>query len=164
MQILIGIILVVVVLGSIFYFDVWPKCKEDYLYKIDFFKNYKKCGLPVITLTCNRKRYNFLIDTGSSCNLLNIEDFKDVKNKTKSKFGLLVAGGEVDTGGSFDTSLLLRHKLSKFTVDFSAVDLSAAFNQIKNKDGVKLHGILGNKFFAKYRWSVDFNQMVVWMK
>ena len=47
---------------------------------------------------------------------------------------------------------------------FQVVDMSYAFNSIKQSTGVNIHGILGNSFFEKYGYVIDFKELVAYGK
>lgn len=52
----------------------------------------------------------------------------------------------------------------KFNSIFQAVDMSKAFKNIKQETGVSLQGILGNDFFVKYKYVIDFKEFVAYIK
>jgi hypothetical protein len=45
---------------------------------------------------------------------------------------------------------------------FVVMDLNAQFNEIYNKDGVRIHGILGSKFCKAAGLVIDFNKLRVY--
>ena len=57
-----------------------------------------------------------------------------------------------------------KQKQRKFNEDFEIRDMSQAFDQIKLKDKVQIDGILGAPFFNKYKWTFDFENLVIWIK
>ena len=40
--------------------------------------------------------------------------------------------------------------------------LENAFSTIEQESGIKLHGILGNRFFEKYRYILDFKELIAY--
>ena len=51
--------------------------------------------------------------------------------------------------------LKLYYKNKEFVDDFTIMNLDNAFDQIKQESGVQIHGILGNRFFEKYKSSIS---------
>ena len=43
-------------------------------------------------------------------------------------------------------------------------DLDKPFNNIKKESGVTIHGILGNNFFKKYKYVLDFDKLIAYSK
>ena len=60
--------------------------------------------------------------------------------------------------------MTISYKEQDFTSDFCVMDLSAAFDNVKNESGVTVHGILGNSFFTKYKYVLDFDELVAYNK
>lgn len=47
---------------------------------------------------------------------------------------------------------------------FNVHDLDAAFGVVKQESGVQLHGILGSKFFEKYKYVIDYKDCIAYIK
>ena len=54
------------------------------------------------------------------------------------------------------------YKDKEYQEDFQVIDLSKAFGVIKSESGVNLHGILGNSFFQKYKYVINFDELIVY--
>ena len=42
--------------------------------------------------------------------------------------------------------------------------MNTVFTSIKNETGVTLHGLIGNSFMQKYKYVLDFDEMVAYSK
>ena len=51
-----------------------------------------------------------------------------------------------------------------YTYNYLINDMSQAFGQIKDSTGVNLHGIIGSKFFNKFRYVLDFAELIAYSK
>ena len=119
--------------------------------------------LPVITFICGEKKLNFLLDTGSNKSYINKDIAKDIP------YTLLNGTEEViSASGEYIPSELgvieITYKDQLFKTEVNIMDLSGSFESIKKESGVQIHGILGNIFFQKYKYVLDFESLVAYMK
>ena len=119
--------------------------------------------MPIITLYQEDKKFNFLLDTGSTdsiidSNILKEIDYK-VKNTVSNLFGM---EGQTKQVKSCEITLYFGNK--GYTYDYLINDMSRAFRQIKDSTGVNLHGIIGSKFFNKFRYVLDFAKLIAYSK
>lgn len=149
--------------------------KKDYIFDIKFMRlkgdklkfrnNFANHRLPIISLTFDGFKYNFLIDTGADVNLLNESSFKAINSNgeisTVVNNNISTAGGNVETTM---TTLNFKYGNNKFREDFVVINVDEAFNNVLMDNGIRLDGVLGIKFFDKHKWSLDFDNMVIWTK
>ena len=119
--------------------------------------------MPVITLYQGDKKFNFLLDTGSTdsiidSNILKEIDYK-VKNTVSNLFGM---EGQTKQVKSCEITLYFGNK--GYTYNYLINDMSQAFGQIKDSTGVNLHGIIGSKFFNKFKYILDFDELIAYSK
>jgi hypothetical protein len=50
----------------------------------------------------------------------------------------------------------------EYSEPFVCSDTSASFEMIENESGIRIYGILGNHFFLKHGWILDFEKMKVY--
>lgn len=131
--------------------------------KISFKEAMDLTDLPVITFYNNGKKANFLLDTGSNCSYVtesSLSQYQYTKlNIKQSVFGL----EGVDHYGHL-CNLDIYYQNIPFNNDFLIADLEATFNRIKSESGVQLNGILGNDFFKKYKYVLDFENLTAYQK
>lgn len=119
--------------------------------------------LPIITFYNNNKKLNFLLDTGSDLSYINKSilpslEYKEI-NESKN---IISVGGNTQSLGCCDMTVIYKNK--KFIDRFYISDLDEAFGVIKAETGVQIHGILGSKFFAKYKYILDFESLIAYSK
>ena len=51
-----------------------------------------------------------------------------------------------------------------YSEDFQVLDIQNAIDQVKSESGVNMIGILGSEFFRKYKYILDFNELVAYSK
>ncbi len=137
---------------------------------ISFNENYLKGNseLPVMELRIEGRVCNFLLDSGANINILNEDIFNEINHDghielIKAKKGDVVFGnGPIAFPGV--AKLNFSHKRTKFEENFDIVNTNACFDQIFKDTGVRIDGVIGNQFFKKNQWSLDFDKMVVWVK
>lgn len=131
--------------------------------KISFKESMDLTELPVATFNCNRKKLNFLLDTGSNLSYINSSVLPlldhEIIDGESSVIGF--EGNEVSTGSC---RITVTYKRKRFEEEFNIADLDTAFKVIKQESGVQLHGILGSRFFEKYKYIIDFKNLIAYMK
>lgn len=126
---------------------------------ISFKESMDLTELPVVTFYNHGKKLNFLIDTGSNISsvarsaLATGVDYKIV-NKKIDAFG--VEGVKVNNP---ICEMKVTYKNLEFDEEFCVADLDEAFDIVKKESGVQIHGILGSKFFEKYKYVLDFKEL-----
>ena len=131
--------------------------------RISFKESMDLVDLPIITFYSNDTKINFLLDTGSDSSYINksmLENLKYTKTNKKN----YVIGIEGNSVESFTCNIDILYKDKIFTEEFSICDLDRAFTTVKQETGVQIHGILGSKFFKKYRYIIDFNELMAYTK
>lgn len=157
--------IVVTVISVIALIGIWHiiEHKQELKTRISFRETMNLTDLPIITFYNNGRKLNFILDTGSNRSVLNIRELGNcVYQKLNSTNELLGMDGiprEVE-----NISLILSYNKREYAEVFQAVDISSALDGYKKESGVNVHGILGNTFFLKYRYILDFNDLVAYQK
>jgi predicted aspartyl protease len=144
---------------------VYSLGKEYYRLKhaISFKESMDLLELPVVTFYCGDKKLNFLLDTGSNTSYINsclLEELPHTKlDSTKQ---VTTAGGII--GDNSMCTMEFYYNKKKYLDTFVALDLNEAFNDIKESNGVQLHGLLGSLFFEKYKYILDFKELKAYAK
>ena len=129
--------------------------------KISFKEGLDLTELPIVTFKQGDKKLHFLLDTGSNISYINLDAMKDLEvedlNAASSTVG--VGGDDIETR---HYNIKIGYKDQEFVEEFGALDLSGAFTSIEAESGIKLHGILGNKFFEKYKYILDFRELIAY--
>jgi hypothetical protein len=130
--------------------------------KISFRESMNLIELPIITFENNGKKLNFLLDTGASYSSINEADLEGVA---------YVKTGDVGCGMGIEGNMQEDREYIRMMIDynnkiyeekFQILDLSQAFGLLKKEYGVTLHGILGNTFFTKYEYVLNFAELVAY--
>ena len=136
---------------------------KKYKRAISFREALDLTGLPVITFAQGNNKFNFLFDTGATNSVINASVLDNIKHS-------VIEGAECEVYGIEGSIQKVNFVNIKFERDltyednFQAVDMSSAFDQVKAETGVTVHGILGNTFFQKYKYIIDYVDMVVYSK
>lgn len=151
--------LLVMVLFLEWYHLYRNKVKEQT--KISFKEGLDLTELPIVTFNQGDVKLHFLLDTGSNISFINKDILPSLKatnlNATSSTFG--VEGNSVET---HHYVIEIGYRDQKFIEEFGTVDLSSAFDEIEKTNGIKLHGIIGNRFFEKYKYVLDFRELIAY--
>lgn len=158
------VLVIVAVFASIAHIviDIAGRRKIDPMVgRISFKESMDLVELPIITFINGDKKFNFLFDTGASLSSINQECLNTFEHKETSQYGSVYGvDGNRQSLTYVDGNLNYRGRI--YEERFQVVDLSQAFNNIKQDYGVTLHGILGNSFFQKYKYVLDFSELVAY--
>lgn len=129
--------------------------------KISFYETYRLTGLPLVSFDNNGKTWNFLLDTGSMDSLIDGDalqgmDYKMLDLKARL-FG--IEGKDKHVGFC---SIQLGYKDQKFESEFVISNLQDAFKMLKEEYNIQLHGMIGGKFFSKYKYIINFDELIAY--
>ena len=117
--------------------------------------------LPIITFQVGGKKLNFLLDTGANYCIIDSNLIDTIEHAKLDLEGTVygVGGAEVEVDY---VSIDLKYKGVAYADMFQVLDLSNTFGMLKKEKGVNLHGVLGNSFFQKYKYVIDFQELVAY--
>ena len=122
----------------------------------------EKTGLLLMLTSGKLKNICFLIDTGSTHNVL----FDFVYNHFKDEFKLLEgAYRTMGIEGHYKETPIIEATFNfegiDYTSTFSVLDASDAIKQVQEETGVQIHGVLGVQFLIENKWIVDFEKLEI---
>lgn len=150
-------ILYAIIVGIIDY------CKFNKREKISFKESMDLTDLPIITLYNNNRRFNFMLDTGATMSLIDENVLSNLDYEESEESGTIF-GLEGNKVAVNYVKAKLNYKDRDYEEEFQVMDMSAPFNHIKSENGVTLSGILGNSFFTKYKYVLDFKELIAYSK
>lgn len=117
----------------------------------------QKTGLPLILTSGKLKNICFLIDTGSTHNIL----FDFVYEHFKDEFKLLnCTCRTMGIEGHYKETPVIEATFNfegiDYTSTFSVLDATDAIAQVQKETGIQIHGVLGIKFLIENKWIIDF--------
>lgn len=131
--------------------------------KMSFKSAMDLCSLPVVTFYQGEQKFNFLLDTGSNDSIIDSNILKKIKyakcDQTSHLFGLEGKAIEVEI-----CRITLEYSSKEYTYDYLIKDMSAPFGGIKQQTGVVIHGIIGSSFFNRFKYVLDFAELIAYSK
>lgn len=163
-DVLINIIIVLVIASlSILVIYLANKTRQEKLDKMSFKEAMDLCNLPVVTFVNNGKKLNFILDTGAETSVINKSTLEALEyTKTNKTIELYGIEGNTQTVNIINISI--DYKCKSYVEEFQVVNLTPIFDKIKSQHGVTLHGILSSAFFKKYKYTLDFNELIAYSK
>lgn len=163
--IIIGIgIILLCVLGILIYFGYFADThfvKVNKKQVMEFKTSMDLTGLPIITFYQGRNKYHFLLDTGSNISYINSQsDLEVQRHNIKDTF---MGADGTDASCEWGSIKFYRNGID-YETKVAIANLDAAFTELKNCWGVTISGILGNDFFVKYKYCLDFKELVVYVR
>lgn len=119
--------------------------------------------LPVITFYNGDRKINFLLDTGSNISYLNKNIVSSLVVESTGEESNII-GIEGNKVNCKICKMIIRRKNQEFEEEFSIADLDKAFRIVKEESGVQIHGILGSRFFEKYKYVLDFKDYIAYVR
>ena len=154
---------VILVLAIVFIANTIDDIRKRNNSKISFKEAMDLTELPVVTFYNGDKKLNFLLDTGSNVSHIN-SSIINLLDHTKTNQKTDTIGMEGNKVSNDICKMTIYYRNQKFEEDFIISDLNDAFDVIKQEDGVQIHGILGSKFFEKYKYILDFKELAAYIK
>jgi predicted aspartyl protease len=130
---------------------------------MSFKQGFDLTELPIITLYQGEHKLNLLLDTGSNNNIIDskiVESLEYTPIDTETN----VYGLDGIKKKSSMCNLSLFYKDKEYNHEFVIRDMSAVFGSIKESTGVTLHGLIGSLFFNKYKYVLDFDELIAYSK
>lgn len=152
----------ILIVGWSFYVDI-KEYNKIHRKSISFMEALNLTGLPVVSFKCGDKILNFLLDTGSTDSVIDKNVLDKIKYK-KEEGSTLYFGIESSDIKSNICTIELSYKDQLFTDSFAIADLKKTFDKLKGLTGVQLNGLIGSSFFNKYRYVIDFDQLIAYSK
>ena len=163
-MILLGIVgVVILVLVIAFIINTIDDIRKRDNSKISFKEAMDLVELPVVTFYNGDTKLNFLLDTGSNVSYINSSIIPLlVHEKTDKEMNTI--GIEGNKVSNQFCKMSVAYKNQVFEEEFSIADLDEAFGVVKQESGVQIHGILGSKFFERYKYVLDFKELIAYIK
>ena len=130
---------------------------------MSFMESMNLTELPVVTFYQEDKKFNFLLDTGSSDCIIDSNILDQIAHE-ESDLQSNLFGLEGKRRLVKACRICLSYKGGQYEYDYLISDMKDAFTNIKQTTGVTLHGILGSKFFNTYKYILDFDRLIAYSK
>lgn len=118
-------------------------------------------GLPLISLWCGNNVLNFLLDSGSDNNCIDIASFSDMMHLLeKSNNALNLFGMEGNTYSCDRRILHLGDKMD-YTIEVTVLPDANGLKAFSAQTGYTVHGILGLDFMRRTRCVLDMDNLKV---
>jgi hypothetical protein len=120
-----------------------------------------KTGLPLIVVKIFDHDICLLLDTGSNQNIIDERIYKHFRDKlpeTDQSKEVLTFNG---TTGGAEIMLPFVFENQQYNEPFVSSN-TEAFDAVESETGIRIYGILGNHFFLKHGWILDFDKIEVY--
>lgn len=129
--------------------------------RMSFRETMDLCELPIVTFMNNGKKLNFLLDTGASKSVIHSGALEGLTYRDTNKSGDIYGIDGKRRDASF-INMSIGYKGKDYDEEFQSIDMSIPFSNLKADFGVNLHGILSSTFFQKYKYILDFDELVAY--
>ena len=130
--------------------------------KYPIYYGLEKAGLPLILTTENPKNLCFLIDTGSTNDVIFdfvYEHFKDYFTQTAESKNVM------GIDGSLKPTIIVNADLQfddlKYEAPFVVLEANDAIIQVQAETGIQIHGVLGIPFLMENKCLIDFDNLII---
>jgi len=121
-----------------------------------------KTGLPLIVVKLFGNDICLMLDTGSNRNIIDhriYDHFKDRLNQSETSSEVYTLNGAA-RGIKIDVPFCFEEH--DYHEPFLCTENTDTFDKINEESGIQIHGILGNHFFLKHGWILDFETVTVY--
>lgn len=117
--------------------------------------------LPIIVVEIEDKHLCFILDTGSTCSLIDsnvVEYFKDIITPV----GDYNISGIDGTKHKVDVIILpFNFEGHTYKTKFCVQPLLDVFKSIHEESGIQVHGLLGTDFLIENKWIINFETLSI---
>lgn len=122
----------------------------------------ERAGLPLILTTDNPKNLCFLIDTGSTNDVI----FDFVYQHFKDYFTLTADSQSImGIDGSLKPTIIINADLQfddlRYKASFAVLEANDAITQVQAETGIQIHGVLGTPFLVENKCLIDFDNLII---
>ena len=119
--------------------------------------------LPIVTFFQGEHKLNFVLDTGANISVLDKDAAMPLEVEPTDKVSEYAGiGGKKQMAPMVNISLTYKDK--QYTDCFQVMDMSHIFSEIKKTTGATVHGMIGNAFMQKYKYVLDFKEMIAYAR
>ena len=118
-------------------------------------------GLPIVTFKQGENKFNFVLDTGAFSSIIDLRvldklQYTELEGKSVG-YGVDGVEHHMDRVG-----IVLTYKDKDYSDAFRVLDMSASFDALKRDYGVTVHGLLSSAFFERYKYVLNYNELVAY--
>ncbi len=122
----------------------------------------EKAGLPLILTTENPKNLCFLIDTGSTNDVI----FDFVYEHFMTHFTITsecqnIMGVDGSLKPTFIVNADLQFDDIRYKAPFVVLEANDAIKQVQEETGIQIHGVLGIPFLLENKCLIDFDKLII---
>ena len=122
----------------------------------------EQAGLPLILTTENPKNLCFLIDTGSSNNVIFDFVYNHFKNYfTNTSDTQNIFGIDGNMKAAFIVNADLQFDDLRYRAPFAVLEAKEAIIQVQTETCIQIHGVLGIPFLIENQCVIDFNKLII---
>ena len=122
-----------------------------------------KAGLPLIAVKVFNHDICLMLDTGSNNNIIDQQIYEHFKDKFEQQSKSISSELLTINGTSKGLTIYIPFTFEsiEYSEPFICTEMIEAFDKIKTESGIQIHGILGNQFFLKHGWIINFETVTV---
>ena len=120
-----------------------------------------KTKLPIILVEIEDKYLCFILDTGSTCSLIDSSVVEYLKDIVEPVGDYCISGIEGTKHKVDIVALPFNFEGQIYKPKFCVRPLLDAFKSIEEENGIQVHGLLGTDFLLENQWIVDFRTLTL---
>lgn len=155
--IVIGVTLMAIIINGVEEYN-------KFSHAIPFKESIDLINVPIVTFVNNNVKLHFLLDTGSDSSYIrgDIIDKLSVKSRCGEKASIYTGGGEITSEGI--AILNISYKNHVYEEEFEVADVTKVWDNVTKEIGITVHGVLGSRFFERYKYQIDFENLIAYSK
>lgn len=130
---------------------------------MSFKKSLDIAGFPIITMSQGDKKFGFILDSGASLSAINGQVLEQMEYRETdiegTAFGITGERSKVK-----HVEIDLQYGDTTYTHTFQVINLSQAMNNLQEATGIRISGLIGSDFLAKYKYIMDFEKLGIYIR
>lgn len=160
LKIIITILIVSIIITLIIFYNIFYKSKDLYD-KISFRETMNLAGLPIVTFRQGENKLNFVLDTGAFSSIIDSR-ILDKLQYTELEGKSVGYGIDGKKHSMNRVGIVLTYKNKNYSDVFRVLDMSKSFDSLKRDYGVTVHGLLSSSFFERYKYVLNYNELIAY--
>ena len=115
--------------------------------------------LPIILVDVKGERLCFILDTGSTCSLIDSDVVEYLRDMVEPIGDYCISGLEGTKHKVDMITLPFNFEGQVYKPTFCVKPLLNAFKGIEEDSGIQVHGLLGTDFLLENKWIINFDKL-----
>jgi hypothetical protein len=117
--------------------------------------------IPVITFKQGNRDLHFIVDTGADINVIHKGTLDEIQHIVlPTTVSTYTVTGESEPNQV--VGIIFSYKDNEYKEGFQVIDMSPVIKGMNQECNITIDGIIGSKFMKKYKYIIDFKELLIY--